>query len=393
MLIILRPYPALLQKTLLCGKIKRTKLLCGGYTKMLNDRELNVIRALAEAKAPSGFEDETVAAAREALGDICDFEEDSLRNLYIYRRKNTGNKPVLMLDAHSDEVGMMIHSIKPNGTLRFLELGNWSKNTLLGTQLLVRNAKGDWVRGVIASKPPHFMSEEERARNRVQGVADLVIDIGARSKEEAERDFFIRIGEPAVAATCFEYDAEHDVMFGRGFDCRIGCAALIETMRVLSEAELDVDVVGVLSSQEELGERGCKVAVNHVEPDIAIVFEGCPADDTFGEAYAVQTALKKGPMLRFMDKSVICNPRFQRFALDLAEKNSRMVQASVREGGGNNAAVIQAQLSGAPSIVMGVPVRYIHGPSCITSYTDYRATVELATDIAAALNGEIIRGF
>lgn len=78
---------------------------------MVNERELAVIKALTEAKGPSGFEDEAVAAARESLSDICDFEEDSLRNLYIYRRANTGNKPVLMLDAHSDEVGFIVHSI------------------------------------------------------------------------------------------------------------------------------------------------------------------------------------------------------------------------------------------------------------------------------------------
>lgn len=82
-------------------------------------------------------------------------------------------------------------------------------------------------------------------------------------------------------------------MHGRAFDCRIGCAALIESMRILAEKELDVDVVAVLSSQEEVGERGCKVAVNKVKPDIAIVFEGCPADDTFGETYSMQTMLKK----------------------------------------------------------------------------------------------------
>ena len=67
-----------------------------------------------------------------------------------------------------------------------------------------------------------------------------------------------------------------------------------------------MDVVGVLSSQEEVGERGIKVAVNKVQPQIAICFEGCPADDTFTEPYAIQTALKKGPMIRFMDKSIIC---------------------------------------------------------------------------------------
>ena len=154
----------------------------------------------------------------------------------------------------------------------------------------------------------------------------------------------------------------------------------------MSGMELDVDVIGVLSAQEEVGERGCKVAVNKVKPDIAIVYEGCPADDTFGEAYAMQTIMKKGPMLRYMDKSVICNPRFQRFALDTAEKNGLMAQASVRE-------VIQAQLAGAPSIVIGVPVRYIHGPSCITTYTDYDATVKLACAIARALNADIIKSF
>lgn len=259
--------------------------------------------------------------------------------------------------------------------------------------MLVRNKDGEWIRGAIAAKPPHFLSDEERAQNKVQSVSNLVIDIGARSAEEAKEAFGIRIGEPAVPATPFEYDEARDIMFGKGFDCRIGCAALIETMRVLSGMELDVDVIGVLSAQEEVGERGCKVAVNKVRPNIAIVYEGCPADDTFGEAYAMQTIMKKGPMLRYMDKSVICNPRFQRFALDTAEKNGLMAQASVREGGGNNAAVIQAQLAGAPSIVMGVPVRYIHGPSCITTYTDYDATVKLACAIARALNADIIKSF
>ncbi|MDY4695616.1 MAG: M42 family peptidase, partial [Eubacteriales bacterium] len=209
---------------------------------MVNERELAVIKALTEAKGPSGFEDEAVAAARESLSDICDFEEDSLRNLYIYRRANTGDKPVLMLDAHSDEVGFIVHSIKPNGTLRFLELGGWSKNTLPGTRVLVRNRDGEWIRGAIAAKPPHFLSDEERAQNKVQSVSNLVIDIGARSAEEAKEAFGIRIGEPAVPATPFEYDEARDIMFGKGFDCRIGCAALIETMRLLSGMELDVDV-------------------------------------------------------------------------------------------------------------------------------------------------------
>lgn len=360
---------------------------------MVDHKQLELIKALCEAKAPSGFEDEAVAVARKALEGICNIEEDSLRNIYFYRRKNTGNKPVLMLDAHSDEVGFMIHSIKPNGTLRFVGLGGWSKNTLPGTRVLVKTARGEWITGAIAAKPPHFMSESDRAQNKVQELSNLVIDIGARSAEEAEKDFGIRIGEPAVAATDFVYDKTHDIMHARAFDCRIGCAALIQAMKELADMELGVDVVGVLSSQEEVGERGCMVAVNKVRPAIAMCFEGCPADDTFGEPYAMQTKLKCGPMLRFMDVSVICNPRFQRFVLDTAQTEGLLAQASVREGGGNNAAVIQSLLAGAPSVVLGVPVRYIHGPSCISSYADYEATVKLTLAVATKLNEQIIRSF
>ena len=164
-------------------------------------------------------------------------------------------------------------------------------------------------------------------------------------------------------------------------------------MHRLQDEELEVDLVGVLSSQEEVGERGVKVAVNQVRPQIAICFEGCPADDTFTEPYAIQTALKKGPMIRFMDKSIICNPRYQRYALDLAGKQGLAIQSSVREGGGNNGAMVSTALDGIPVIVVGVPVRYIHSHYGITSYYDFEATVQLAVAIVKSMNEEIIKSF
>ncbi|MBP3729623.1 MAG: M42 family peptidase [Lachnospiraceae bacterium] len=359
----------------------------------MTEHELQCIEALSRAKAPSGFEEETLAVVRENLEDICDIREDSLRNLYLYPHSNTGDKPVLMLDAHGDEVGFMIHSIRPEGTLRFVPLGGWNKSTLPGTQVLVRNREGAWIPGVIAAKPPHFMTAEEKAKAAAADYKALVIDIGATSPEEAVQDFSIRIGEPAVVHVHFSYDSSRDLLQGKAFDCRIGCAALVETMRRLSGLDLAVDLVGVISSQEEVGERGCAVAVERVNPDIAIVFEGCPADDTFGEAYARQTRLNHGPMLRFMDVSVICNPRFQRFALDLAERKGLPVQASVREGGGNNAAVIQQKMKGSPSIVVGIPVRYIHTPSGIAKGSDYEAAIQLAVETVKNLTPEIIQSF
>jgi len=221
----------------------------------------------------------------------------------------------------------------------------------------------------------------------------MVIDVGATSAQEAKEVFGIRIGEPAVPDTKAYYDEKRDVLFGKAFDCRIGCAVLLEVLRRLEGKELPCDVVGVLSSQEELGLRSAKVTVNRVKPDIGIVLEGCPADDTFTEGYAIQTALKKGPMFRYMDVSLVCNPRFQRYVLGLAEEKGIPVQASVREGGGNNAAAVQTEHLGAPAVVAGVPVRYVHSANCITSLTDFEATVQITMELLQNLTPEQVKKF
>ena len=357
----------------------------------MNKDTLEMIQRLADAPGASGFEDAVVEVAREYAAPLGRLEEDFLRNLYIYRKENTGNKPVLMLDAHSDEVGFIIHSIKPNGTLRFLPLGSWNKSALVGSQVLVRNALGEYIPGIIASKPVHFMSAAEKA-NPTLDISNMVIDIGATSYEDAVENFHVRMGEPVVPATKFYHDEARGLLFGKAFDCRIGCAAMLEALHRLEGKELPCDVVAVLSTQEELGPRNSKVTVHHVKPDIAIVMEGCPADDTFTEPYAIQTALRKGPMFRHMDISAICAPRYQRWALDLAARKGIPVQESVREGGGNNAASIQTALVGAPAIVAGIPVRYAHATNCISTEFDFEATVQMVMALLENIDADVIRG-
>ena len=350
---------------------------------------LKLIQELSDAPGASGFEDEVVTVARRWCASIGPMKEDFLRNLYIHRKENTGTKPVVMLDAHSDEVGLVIHSIKPNGTLRFLMLGSWNKNALIGTKVLVRNADGDYIPGIIAAKPVHFMTAAEK-ETAMNDIANMVIDVGATSYADAVENFHVRMGEPVVPDTKFYYDEKRDLMFGKGFDCRIGCAALIEALRRLDGKELPCDVIAVLSTQEELGPRNSKVTVHHIHPDIAIVMEGCPADDTFTEPYAIQTALRKGPMFRHLDVSAICAPRYQRWALDLAAKKGIPVQESVRQGGGNNAASIQTALVGAPSIVCGVPVRYAHAPNCISTCYDLEKSIEMVIALLENITPEMI---
>ena len=352
---------------------------------------LNLVEELSNAKGASGFEDEVLAVAEKNAQDFCEIREDSVRNLYLSRKENTGSRPVVMLDAHTDEVSFMVQAIKPNGTLRFIPLGSWPANAVAAHRVLVRNADGEYIPGITASKPPHFMTEAEKKAE--SDISNMAIDVGATSKEDAEKNFKIRVGEPVVADVKFEYLEKSDLMIGKAFDCRVGVASVIETLRSLQGADLAVDVVGALAAQEEVGTRGAKVTSRTVRPDIAVVFEGCPADDTFTVDYMVQTAMKKGPMLRFVDRAMITNPRFQRFALDLAHELEIPVQAAVRTGGSTNGCQINLSNRGVPVIVVGIPVRDAQTHYGFSSPQDCLNAVRLASAIVKRLNTEVIGKF
>lgn len=250
---------------------------------------------------------------------------------------------------------------------------------------------GNIFPGVVASKPPHFMSAEERGKNLP--LSAMVIDVGATSAEEVVRDFKIRVGAPVVPDVTMEYNEKNGVMLGKAFDCRLGCACVVETLKELKGQSLDVDVVGVFSTQEEVGTRGAQVAAQTVKPDIAIVFEGSPADDTFTPDYLIQTALGRGPMLRHIDAKMITNPRFIRYAIDLGEELGIPVQQAVRTGGSTNGAPIHLSGLGVPVIVIGLPVRYIHTHYCYASFCDFENSVKLAVEIIKRLNADMIKSF
>ena len=352
---------------------------------------LNMIADFSNARGASGFEDEVLTVSRRYGAPYADFKEDSLRNLYLRRKDNTGDKPVVMLDGHSDEVSFMVHHINPNGTLAFITLGGWVASNVPAHPVLVRNREGEYIPGIIASKPPHFMTAAER--NQPADISRMVIDIGATSAEEVREVFKIRIGAPVVPDVTFRYQEAHDLMMGKAFDCRLGCAAMISTLSRLAGEQLNVDVVAAMSAQEEVGTRGATVTANRVKPDIAIVFEGCPADDTFAEPAAMQTCIKKGPYLRHIDARMITNPRFQRMALDLGEELGIPVQEGVRTGGSTNGAPIHLSNSAVPCIVVGLPVRYIHTHYGIAAYADYENSVKLACEIIKRLDADVIAGF
>ena len=352
---------------------------------------LEMIAAISNANGVSGFEDEVVAAMRPYAEGLGELSEDRMRNFYIRREGNTGGRPMVQLDAHSDEVGFMVQAICPNGTLRIVPIGGWVASNIPAHKVRVRNRDGVYIPGITASKPPHFMTQAER--NAPLEMKDIRVDVGATSQEEAVEVFGVRIGEPVVPDVDFAYLEKTGLMMGKSFDCRLGCAAMLRTLHELKGETLAVDITGACAVQEEVGTRGAAVTAQVVKPDVAIVFEGCPADDTCVESYMVQTAIKRGPMLRHMDARMITNPRFQRYALDLAAELGIPVQEAVRTGGSTNGAPIHLSGSGVPVIVIGIPVRYAHTHYSISAYADFEGAVQLACQLLKRMDAELIASF
>ena len=355
------------------------------------NENIDLIKKLSDANGISGFEDEVVEICKEEIKAYCDFEEDSLRNLYFTSKVNKGNRPKVWLDAHTDEVGFIVQYLKNNGTIGFLPVGGWSPSTIGSSKVRIKDDHGDYISGVVASKPPHFMSEAERGKGL--SIDQMVIDVGACSLNELKNDFEISVAAPIVPDVLCEYDEKHELFLGKAFDCRIGVAALIETLNQLQSEELTVDVVGTFTAQEEVGLRGAKAATESLHADVAIVFEGAPADDTFYGEEQIQTGLKRGPMLRHFDVSMINNPRFMRHAINIAKAFNIPVQEAVRSGGGTNGGAIHTSKHGIPTIVISIPVRYVHSHHGFVAYDDYVQAIKLAKVVVKSLSSEIIEGF
>lgn len=353
-------------------------------TKYTKEESVNLIEALSNAKGAPGFEDEVVNLIKEKYSEIFNIQEDSMRNLVIYRKNHAGNKPVIMLDGHSDEVAFIVQSIRSNGTLKFLPLGGWVAQTVPAHKVRIKNREGNYIEGVIGSRPPHFGGGDG------QKLEEMIIDVGATSYEEVVEIFRIEPGAPVVPDATFNYNAATEIMLGKAFDNRLGCGCVIETLLALEGIELEVDVVGAISVQEEVGCRGAKVNVKTIKPDLAIIFEGSPADDTFMDGYEAQGSLKKGTQIRHFDRSFIANPRLIEQVKKVANEHAIPYQCAVRSGGGTDAGPIHLELAAVPCLVLGVPVRYAHTHYGYAAMKDYKASIELAIQYIQTLNQEVI---
>jgi putative aminopeptidase FrvX len=356
-----------------------------------NERKSTALRLLGkltEAHGAPGSEGGVRRVFREEVPG--NFQTDGLGSI-ISEKRGGAEKPRIMLTGHMDEVGFVVQTITRSGLIKFASLGGWWAHTMPAKRVRILTQSGAEIIGVIGAKPPHFLAESER--DKLMKIDDMFIDVGASDGDEVREQMGIRLGDSIVPESLFTPMHNPDLLMCKAFDNRVGMALTIHAMQMLQGMEHPNTVFGVGTVQEEVGIRGAQTAVHLVEPDIAIVLEGTPADDLPGTGEDErQGVLGKGVQVRIMDPSAILHRKFTRYAIETTERNNVRHQVAVRKNGGTDARAIHLHGSGVPTIVLGVPARYIHTQNGIININDYLSALDLVMMLLESLNADVVSG-
>lgn len=311
---------------------------------------------------------------------------DNLGGVFGKKQSQSGNKTI-MIAGHLDEVGFMVTKIDDNGYIKFTPVGGWWNQVMLSQKVTITTDKGDKIRGVIGSKPPHVLGAEER--KKPVDIDKMFIDVGAKDKKEAEAAG-IEIGNMITPYSEFETLLNSNYLMAKAFDNRYGCALAVDVLDELKDTSVQVNVVSGANVQEEVGLRGAKVAAYKIKPDLAIAVDVCIAYDSPGMEQDGDVKLGEGPAVIALDGSNIGHVGFLRHVKKVAKAHNIALQFDTMPGGGTDAGNIHTSLDGIPSICISVPVRYMHSNVSVLHQEDYQKAVQLVTEIVKALDDETV---
>ena len=352
----------------------------------MSQSSVELLIELTQADAIPGHEEEVRQIFHSHLERAGDIQKDRLGSIFC-TKSGDSEKPRILLDSHMDEVGFIVQSITSAGYVKFLTVGGWWAHTLLAQRVNILTKQGK-VPGIIGSTPPHLLSAG--SRDKVMDIKDLYIDIGADSAECAAEEYGVKPGCPIVPYGPFMPMKNPKLFSAKAFDNRVGVGLVIETLQQLGNHPNTV--IGTGSVQEEVGLRGARTVTAAAQPDVAIVLEGPPADDLPGASSdTLQGKLGGGVQIRLYDPSMIANPRLTELTIEAATTHQIPHQIAVRTSGGTDAGAIHQVGHGVPSIVLGVPARYVHSHVSIINIDDYQATLDLLLHLIPRLDSTTVR--
>lgn len=346
------------------------------------DTSLKFLETFLNTSGPSGFETAQASVFRNYLKKYAHkMEVDVLGNSIAVLNPDAEFK--VMLAGHYDEIGFQVVDITENGLITFRAVGGIDKVTLPALEVDILTEKG-LVPGVIGRKPIHLQTQKER--ETVMEISDLWIDIGAESREEAEKS--VSIADPIVMRANCKFLGKNAIM-SKGLDDKIGAYVIAEAFRMLAQAKVKIGVYAVGTVQEELGLRGAETSAFGISPNVGIAVDVGFATDVPGidRKQWGNIKLGGGPLIA---KNADANPILFRHFHDTAKKNKIPYQlwCGHRATGGTDTAKIQMTRSGVATLLISIPNRYMHTPVEICDIRDAKAAAKLIAAAVASLNPE-----
>lgn len=322
-----------------------------------------LMKELCLAPGVSGDEHPASLAAAELLKKYTDnVKIDFFGNVTAFVGEE--KKPLILLDAHIDRIGMVVTHIDDDGFVKVGGIG-LDRRTLLAQRVTVHGKKD--VKGVICTLPPHIAKEGDKAPK----IEEISIDVGL-SKEKAKK--IISLGDTITIDGEFS-ELCGDVICAPATDDRAGVASLLCALEILSkEKDLPFRIAVLFSVQEEVGGRGAEISAFNIAPDFAIAVDVSFAKSG-GTPQEVTCELGKGPMIGF---SPCLDRALSKKLVQIAEEKQIPYQIEVMSSStGTNADDISASRSGVRTMLVSVPQRYMHTPCEVLDVRDIERTGEL----------------
>jgi putative aminopeptidase FrvX len=341
-----------------------------------------VLRSLLTAHGPSGYETAPAAVFRDAASAHAEVTTDVMGSVWA-RVPGTAGGPTLAVVGHIDEIGLIVTHIDDDGFLRFIGVGGWDPQILVGQRLSVATRVGA-VLGVVGRKPIHLLKDDDR--KKVARLEELHIDIGAKDGDEARS--LVRIGDVAVIEG-EPVELPNGRAVARSMDNRLGCYVAYEVARLVQAAGgAPGDVVAVAAVQEETSFGGSTTTAYSLRPDLAIVVDVTHATDAPGVEVNELGAhpFGSGPVI---ERGSNLNPRVVELLYETAEAEEIpfTVQASARSTG-TDVDAMHVSRAGIPCGGIGLPLRYMHSPVEMVDLEDIANAAKLIAAAAQRLTAE-----
>jgi endoglucanase len=336
---------------------------------------IELLKNLTGAFGISGYEEDVLNILKKNFAGQDTLTKDRIGSI-IAKKVGKSEKPKIMFAAHMDEVGFII------------PIGGWWAGNLPGLRVKIKTKKGEYVPGVIGSKPIHELSPEER--KNLPKIEDMYIDIGTTKNFNVKEKFGIRPGDPVVPETEFKQMGNSDLYMAKAWDDRVGCGLLIELLNNLTATEHPNTVYLAGTVQEEVGLRGAKTAAYAIAPDIGFALDVSLCKDTPGNNAEAVEKLGGGVGILIYDRTMIPHSKLKDFVCELAELNNIPYHFTSIKGGYDTGAIHLTNF-GVPCLALGVPSRYVHSGSTIISLEDYENVLNLITLIVKNLDADTLQ--